>query len=828
MTITVRRWTLAVGLSLAAAVALNAQDDVPEVVRTQIEAGDRHRDAGRYDEAIAAYREAIRRGPSTVDVYVSLGALFHQRGELERSLEVFLEGLEIDGNHRDLLYNAAVVALALDRVEEARSYASRGLEDAPRDVELLMVESSALVRLERVEEALRPLEVAVDVRAGDPRILFRLGNLYHQLGRRQEAVDAYRKAVKRDRGMVRAYYNLGAVLFEEERFEEALEAYRVALEPLEKAMDAGQEIDPIHARAFLNLGAIHSRRSEWPFALAAYQRAVRLSPELPEGQYNLGYALVELERFEEATEAYEQALALDAELPLAYLHLGQIARRKGAFEDAARWLEAGMPRFTESSRLTALWALAECRRELGDPSGVEAAYRQILEQRPEDAGALLSLGRHLRQQDRGDEARPLLEQVRSLVPEESSAALELAALARSDGDDATEIRLYREILETSGSRPEMWPVRLNLALLLLRNGDVTAARGHLDELARAPSGRSAKNGAKLPEEQRRLIATLRGLLSALEGDIRNARRQLSGIQESAAATTAVAILDAVEGRPAKAVPTLQTGWEQTADGPLGALARANLGLALWSAGRSQDALPHLQAAAAAFPRQPAPRAALGDVELRRGRPADAAEHLTAASELCADTGTRSELPADFFEIALGESTGLCSWVERSLGIAWVADALQRLAPAVAGRDSVRALRAQLDRALGLPLRPADRALALYARGTLALASGSPQSARQDLTRALGGELPDRLVALARNNLGVAWARSGNSDEARRTLAAARATGAPAAALNLGILADEPGGDPQQALELYGEYLKSGGPRRQEVAAWVERLRRIYR
>ncbi|MEE8524125.1 MAG: tetratricopeptide repeat protein [Thermoanaerobaculia bacterium] len=822
-----RRWTLALGLSLLATAALG-QEDAPEVVRIKIEAGDRHRDAGRFDEAIASYREAIRLGPSVVDVYVSLGALYHARGELDRSLEVFLEGLEIDARHRDLLYDAAVVALALNRAEEARGYASRGLDTDRRDVELLMVESTALTRLDRIEEALAALETAAGARSGDPRILYRLGNLYHQLERREEAIEAYRKAVKKDRGMVRAYYNLGAVLFEVERFDEALRAYRVALEPLEKAIDSGGDVDPIHARAFLNLGAIHSRRLEWRQALEAYQRAVRLAPENPGGHYNRGYALVAMDRFEDAATAYQRALALDPELPLAYLHLGQIARRRGVYEEAVRWLEEGMPRFTESSRLTALRALVECRRELGDADGVEAAYRGILELRPDDAPTLLALGRDLRRQDRRDEARRLLEQARGLLPEDAGVALELASLARSEGDVATEGRLYQEVLERPGAGPELLPVRLNLALLLLRQGDAAAARGHFDELARASSGRSGNNAGNLPAEQRRLVATLRGLLLAVEGDLRGARRQLSTVSEFDAAAAVVAVLDTIEGQPGKAVAALQTSYERAKDGPIGPLARANLGLALWSAGRGDQARQHLAAAVAAFPEQPGPRAALGDIELRQGRHELAAEHLTAAAEHCGDGGGTPALPASVFEVTIGASDELCAWIERGLGIALVGGAVDEFASAVAGRGSTAALRARLDRALDLPLRPADRALALYLRGTLTLAAGSLCSARQDLAAALEGGLADRLAPLARNNLGVAWARLGNAGEARRVLAAARSAEAPEAALNLGILADDHGGDPQQALDFYSEYLKTAGPRRQEVASWVERLRKIYR
>ena len=42
-------------------------------------------------------------------------------------------------------------------------------------------------------------------------------------------------------------------------------------------------------------------------AVAAYRKAVKLNPDQPEGQFNLGLALVKVERFDEAAAARDQA-----------------------------------------------------------------------------------------------------------------------------------------------------------------------------------------------------------------------------------------------------------------------------------------------------------------------------------------------------------------------------------------------------------------------------------------------------------------------------------------------------------------------------------------
>jgi len=112
---------------------------------------------------------------------------------------------------------------------------------------------------------------------------------------------------------------------------------------------------------------------------------------------------------------------------------------------------------------------------------------------------------------------------------------------------------------------------------------------------------------------------------------------------------------------------------------------------------------------------------------------------------------------------------------------------------------------------------------------LNLLAAQPQAARDDLTKALAGNLPEELKAVARTNLGVALYRTGAEADAHREFEAARAmrNRPPAATLNLAIAYHERG-EGERALMLYEEYLRGGGSRRDDVRTWIDDLRRIYR
>ncbi|MEM8931130.1 MAG: tetratricopeptide repeat protein, partial [Acidobacteriota bacterium] len=384
-------------------------EDVPEVVRELLERGQRLQDDGRHDDAIEAFEDARELSPSVVESYLGLGAARLATGDTEASLEAFAAGLAVAPDHRNLLFNAAVVGLRLNRLDRAVGWTAHALDVHRDDVELHVVHATVLSRLDRDAEALEALEAADRLSPRTPSILFRLGNQLHKVGDSERAARAFRDAIARDRKMLRAHYNLGAVLFELERDDEALEAYGIALEPFDELFRSGSLPEPIHAQAYANLGAIHTRRQDWSAALAAYDKALRLQPERTAWLYNRGFVHFRAGHEEAARDDYTAALARDTDLPLAYLHLGQLDRRAGDCSAAVGRLEQGLDRFDTRQRLAALEMMAFCYTELGRPDQAETAFRDVLDASPDDPELLLGLGRLLRRQGQSDEARALLD-----------------------------------------------------------------------------------------------------------------------------------------------------------------------------------------------------------------------------------------------------------------------------------------------------------------------------------------------------------------------------------------------------------------------------------
>ena len=787
------------------------QNDVPEVVRRLLEEGSRHLRQERVDEAIEVLNEARRLGPDTVQVYLDLGAAWVQKGDLEKSKEAFEAGLKVDGTHRDLLYNAAIVCLRTGAGDAALGHVSEALKAHGDSADLLLVKAGSLARLERHEEALAALRLAEREQPKSARIQFSLGNQLHRLGRLDDAVVAFEKAARLDPKQTRALYNLGAVWVELGRYDDAREAYEKALEPFNKALAKGHAIDKIHAVAYSNLGAAYTQSQDWAKAVEAYSVATRVDPELADAHLNLGFAFFQLEKWKKALQAYEKAAQLNPELSLAYVQLGEIHHRQGRCDQAVAWFQKGLPKLQATERLRVMEGMARCYTDLGQIENAEQVFRQVLEEAPDDPKVLKEFGTVLRRRGRMEEARRALARSLELRSDDLPTLLEALAVEEHLQDRSAEARLLQAIADRHGDEGHLWPVRKNLALLRLAESRWADAHKQLAALAKSPG---------LPAAEKPWVATLVGLTSWLTGS--PPRNALDGAPDPLGRAPGPAAVARAEAGDLTAALALLD--ELPPSTQLDGLR----GLLLWSGGRTAEASELLRRAEAAGLDTPALGIALASVELRDGSTASvqrAMGRLEASVGWCAEGSATDRPTGELIEGVLvvrpAPGIELCAFAEQALQRARLADGMARLSSSP-GRAVARAREVLADPSSGSD----QRALASFIEGTALLAQGAHRGAAAALHRGLGLAPAAPWKYSAENNLGLAWARLGETVKAKQQFQSAK-TGSVAAILNLAILLHEQEQNPEAALGLYEEYIRAGGPRRQEVKAWVDRLRELY-
>jgi len=113
--------------------------------------------------------------------------------------------------------------------------------------------------------------------------------------------------------------------------------YKIALKVLEDVILA----DTTHVRAYNAMGVIYDILRDYPRAVEAYKRALKLNPNLAYVQNNLGYSYFLQGKLDSAIEAYKAAIILDDKNERYHNNLGLAYAKKGLYDDALNEFMAG-------------------------------------------------------------------------------------------------------------------------------------------------------------------------------------------------------------------------------------------------------------------------------------------------------------------------------------------------------------------------------------------------------------------------------------------------------------------------------------------------------
>ncbi|MDA8085132.1 MAG: tetratricopeptide repeat protein [Nitrospiraceae bacterium] len=104
----------------------------PKNKRAWIDLGNVSMDTGRYQDAIDAYRAALKLDPRDLDVRVDMGTCYRSIGNPQKAFEEYKKVLHVDPNHAIATRNMGVVlAYDLHKKQEAREMFEKYLKMNP-------------------------------------------------------------------------------------------------------------------------------------------------------------------------------------------------------------------------------------------------------------------------------------------------------------------------------------------------------------------------------------------------------------------------------------------------------------------------------------------------------------------------------------------------------------------------------------------------------------------------------------------------------------------------------------------------------------------------
>ncbi len=277
----------------------------------------------RQDKALEYFERAIELNPQYFRSWLGKGIALSNLGRIEEAIEAYKIAIRIGTKIDNLIWCLIGLFLFYDlgRTEEAIEAYEKAIEIDPQDSGSWLYNSwlhkgIALSKLGRTEEAIEAYEKAAEVDQENVSAWYEMGNNLSKLGRTDEAVKAYEKVAKTDPEGAIDWCDKGDALDKLGRAEEAIVAYKKVV-----------KFDPKDAVSWFLRGYSLDKLSRTEEAVEAYEKGIEIDPYDSEAWHNKSIALENLGRTKEAIEACNKAVEIDPQHSTAHISLAHLYRK---------------------------------------------------------------------------------------------------------------------------------------------------------------------------------------------------------------------------------------------------------------------------------------------------------------------------------------------------------------------------------------------------------------------------------------------------------------------------------------------------------------------
>ncbi len=273
---------------------------------------------GRLDDATTALRRAAVLAPEAVGAHLNLGKALLDAGNGEAAAASFRTGLALDPRNAEAANHLGLALQALGRLDEAIESFRRAVTSDPRDADAHNNLGLALRLKGREQEAADCFRTALAIEPANVLAANNLGLTLQALGRLDESIDALRAVVAAAPGFPDAHANLGTVLRLAGRLGEA-----------EVALGAALALQPRAVGALNGLGAVRLAQGRTGEAITLFEQAIAEDPGHFDALANLGLALLGEGRTREALSRLEACVRLRPDSAMAANNLAAVHRTRG-------------------------------------------------------------------------------------------------------------------------------------------------------------------------------------------------------------------------------------------------------------------------------------------------------------------------------------------------------------------------------------------------------------------------------------------------------------------------------------------------------------------
>lgn len=384
--------------------------------------------AGDLKGAAQAYENFLSVQPEAVEAISNLGAIYARLGDYGKAIQQYGRALELAPGNAGIRFNLALAYYETGQTPKALEEFGRVMAADPSNPRAALLAADCHFRLgdyKRVIQLLEPLE----------------------------------KTQPENRALL---YLLGTALIRENQSARGLAM-------VDRILRNGES-----AEAHLMLGIGRMMTLDNPGALKEFERAIELSPKIPNAHTLAGQCLLNLNENGRALEEFQRELALNPNDYDANVTLGMLLRKDGKLDEAFPYLERALR--VRPGAPDARYQLASAQLAAGKTAEAQAALERLVREHPDFREAHVTLAtvyyRANRKTD-GDRERDIVRELDAKAKTQTEGRVakaptpaapastfeELAAqagTAREAGRSQEAIELYRKALARKADWAEGW------------------------------------------------------------------------------------------------------------------------------------------------------------------------------------------------------------------------------------------------------------------------------------------------------------------------------------------------------------------------------------
>ena len=396
-------------------------------------------DLDKDTEATANYEKALENDKDLTEIYVPLGILYYQQGEIAKADNLLTKALAASPGDAQTQYFLGLIRYAQNRNQEALTGFTRAKTIDPTFAEAFFQSAETLVRLDRNAEAVEDYNKATTLKNNYFEAWLGLGAAYYRLGNFAEAVTAYKQAARLKNDNIEVYENLGDANRQLGNFNDAEANYNLAIIFIQRDKNFSKEET---ADIYNKIGYVVAKQCElnmrkavpckWNVAIDSLEKAALLGQSNVDNA-NLGWAYYNAARIDMAARREADA---KVKLELAKINLRKATELDPTFVDAPN-LNLGVvlidlgeyPAAIETLKKVvdkrpdwnfARYALGTAYFKTNDFDNAAKSFRKAVDKDPNYLQAWTSLGYSELKRKNGKEVRKIIERLKKLNVNEAN------------------------------------------------------------------------------------------------------------------------------------------------------------------------------------------------------------------------------------------------------------------------------------------------------------------------------------------------------------------------------------------------------------------------